>query len=154
MNALVEVSDAVCDYRQQEPERRGCLLRRYHGICAARTSRGSSDRRINAATLLVTVLDTSIESQLGHLITREGIEAARAASRHKGVLEGDDLGRVFAWMRPNDLIWNYWVNNYLLGNDPPAFDLLYWNADTTRLPARLHSDFLDLILHKPVALSW
>jgi polyhydroxyalkanoate synthase len=98
----------------------------------------------------VTVLDTSIESQLGHLITREGIEAARAASRHKGVLEGDDLGRVFAWMRPNDLIWNYWVNNYLLGNDPPAFDLLYWNADTTRLPARLHSDFLDLILHNPL----
>ena len=67
-----------------------------------------------------------------------------------GVLEGDDLGRVFAWMRPNDLIWNYWVNNYLLGNDPPAFDLLYWNADTTRLPARLHSDFLDLILHNPL----
>ena len=56
-------------------------------------------------------------------------------------------------MRPNDLIWNYWVNNYLLGNDPPAFDLLYWNADTTRLPARLHSDFLDLILHNPLQRS-
>ena len=48
-------------------------------------------------------------------------------------------------MRPNDLIWNYWVNNYLLGNAPPAFDILYWNNDTTRLPARLHADFLDLI---------
>ena len=58
---------------------------------------------------------------------------------------------MFAWMRPNDLIWNYWVNNYLLGNDPPAFDLLYWNADTTRLPAHLHSDFLDLLLHNPFA---
>jgi len=52
---------------------------------------------------------------------------------------------MFAWMRPNDLIWNYWVNNYLLGNAPPAFDVLYWNNDTTRLPARLHADFLDLI---------
>jgi polyhydroxyalkanoate synthase len=108
------------------------------------------DRRIKSASLLVTVLDTAAESQLGHLVTREAIEAARAASHHKGVLEGDELGRMFAWMRPNDLIWNYWVNNYLLGNDPPAFDLLFWNADTTRLPARLHSDFLDLILHNPL----
>jgi polyhydroxyalkanoate synthase subunit PhaC len=111
------------------------------------------DQRVNAVTLLVTVLDTAIESQLGHLTTREGVEAARAASYQRGVLEGEDLGRVFAWMRPNDLVWNYWVNNYLLGNDPPAFDLLYWNADTTRLPARLHSDFLDLILHNPLQRS-
>ena len=51
---------------------------------------------------------------------------------------------MFAWMRPNDLIWNYWVNNYLLGNAPPL-STLYWNNDTTRLPARLHADFLDLI---------
>ena len=107
------------------------------------------DPRINTATLLVTVLDTSIESQLSPMITREAIEAARAASQLRGVLDGDELGRMFAWMRPNDLIWNYWVNNYLLGNDPPAFDLLYWNADTTRLPAHLHSDFLDLLLHNP-----
>ena len=56
---------------------------------------------------------------------------------------------MFAWMRPNDLIWNYWVNNYLLGNAPPAFDVLYWNSDTTRLPARLHADFLDLIGTNP-----
>jgi polyhydroxyalkanoate synthase len=52
-------------------------------------------------------------------------------------------------MRPNDLIWNYWVNNYLLGNAPPAFDVLYWNSDSTRLPARLHADFLDLIATDP-----
>ena len=56
---------------------------------------------------------------------------------------------MFAWMRPNDLIWNYWVNNYLLGNDPPAYDILYWNNDTTRLPARLHADFLGLMETNP-----
>ena len=53
---------------------------------------------------------------------------------------------MFAWLRPNDLIWNYWVNNYLLGRKPPAFDILYWNADTTRMPARLHHDFLRIAM--------
>ena len=67
----------------------------------------------------------------------------------RGVLDGRDLAKVFAWMRANDLIWNYWVNNYLLGNAPPAFDILYWNSDTTSLPARLHSDYLDLININP-----
>jgi poly(3-hydroxyalkanoate) synthetase len=51
---------------------------------------------------------------------------------------------VFAWLRPRDLIWNYWVNNYLLGKSPPAFDILSWNADSTRMPARLHRDFLEV----------
>ncbi len=52
--------------------------------------------------------------------------------------------QVFAWLRPDDLIWNYWVNNYLVGRRPPAFDILAWNADTTRLPAALHRDFIKL----------
>ncbi len=56
---------------------------------------------------------------------------------------------MFAWMRPNDLIWNYWVNNYLMGRKPPAFDVLFWNADTTRLPARLHADYLDIGVTNP-----
>ena len=56
---------------------------------------------------------------------------------------------MFAWMRPNDLVWNYVVNNYLLGNEPPAHDILFWNSDTTRLPARLHADFLDLFEANP-----
>jgi polyhydroxyalkanoate synthase len=62
-----------------------------------------------------------------------------------GALEGKDLAKVFAWLRPNELVWNYWVNNYLMGKKPPAFDILYWNSDTTRLPARLHADFINLL---------
>ena len=59
------------------------------------------------------------------------------------------MAAMFAWLRPNDLIWNYWVNNYLLGNKPPAFDILAWNADTTRLPAKFHSDLLDIMEKNP-----
>jgi polyhydroxyalkanoate synthase len=54
---------------------------------------------------------------------------------------------MFNWMRPNDLVWNYYVNNYLLGEDPPRFDILAWNADSTNLPGRLHGQFLDIFQH-------
>ena len=99
---------------------------------------------VNSATFLVAGLDTAQESQIGMLASKPAVEAARVHSQRAGYLDGDDLAKVFAWLRPNDLVWNYWVNNYLLGQNPPAFDILYWNADTTRLPAGLHSDFLDL----------
>jgi polyhydroxyalkanoate synthase len=93
---------------------------------------------------MVAGLDTSVESMVGMLASSAAVEAARSRSQRAGVLDGKDMAAVFAWLRPNDLVWNYWVNNYLLGQDPPAFDILYWNSDTTRLPAALHSDFLDL----------
>ena len=101
--------------------------------------------------LAVCLLDpnTAEESAFGCLMTPETMHAAKEASRLRGIVDGHDLARMFAWMRPNDLIWNYWVNNYLLGNQPPAFDILYWNADTTRLPAGLHGDYLDLYFTNP-----
>jgi len=109
------------------------------------------ERKIHSATVAVCVLDMAVaeNSTAGLFVTPETIVAAKSASQLTGVLEGRELARMFAWMRPNDLIWSYWVNNYLLGNAPPAFDILYWNNDTTRLPARLHADFLDLIGTNP-----
>jgi polyhydroxyalkanoate synthase subunit PhaC len=107
------------------------------------------DRRVNAVSLLVAMLDTEAESLVGSFATKEAVALARLGSRLKGVLGGDELGRGFAWLRPNDLVWNYWVNNYLMGNAPPAFDVLYWNNDTTSLPARLHGDFLDMFTTNP-----
>ena len=77
--------------------------------------------------------------------------AAKAASRRRGYLDGRSLAEVFAWLRPGDLIWNYWVNNYLLGKKPPAFDILFWNADTTRMPAGLHADFVDMAMDNQLA---
>src|SRR6266704_1118355 len=109
------------------------------GYLAAR-----GDQRIHAVTFTVTVLDTNVESTMGLFATKETIAAAKESSRSKGVLEGQELARAFAWLRPNDLVWNYWVNNYLIGKDPAAIDVLYWNNDTTRLPAKLHGEMLDL----------
>ncbi len=108
-------------------------------------------RKVHSATVAVCVLDMTVaqSTTAGAFVTPATIASAKAASQLAGLVEGQELARMFAWMRPNDLIWNYWVNNYLLGNAPPAFDVLYWNSDATRLPARLHANFLDLIGTNP-----
>jgi len=112
---------------------------------------------IHAVSMMVAVLAPENESLLSAFASKQTIAAARIASAAKGVLEGEEMSRIFAWMRPNDLVWNYWVNNYLKGNPPPAFDVLYWNNDTTRLPAGFHADLLDVFagesLRKSGALS-
>jgi polyhydroxyalkanoate synthase len=56
------------------------------------------------------------------------------------------MAEVFAWLRPTDLIWTYWINNYLQGRKPPKFDVLFWNADTTRMAAALHRDFVSIAM--------
>ncbi len=94
----------------------------------------------------VTVLDQARAGTAAAMIDETTATAAMAASRARGYLDGRSLAEVFAWLRPDDLIWNYWVNNYLQGRPPAAFDILYWNADTTRLPAALHRDFIRLAL--------
>ena len=108
------------------------------------------DDRIGSATFMVTVLDTSVPSSVSLLVSEKSIASSLRRSQERGVLHGSDLGRAFALLRPNDLVWNYWVNNYLMGADPPAFDILYWNNDSTNLPAALHADFLALFLENPL----
>lgn len=112
---------------------------------------GKGEDKLAAIILAVCVLDTAAggDTDLSALVTPQTVLAAKKMSAARGVLDGQEMAKMFAWMRPNDLIWNYWVNNYLMGNQPPAFDILYWNADTTRLPARLHGDYLDLIFTNP-----
>ena len=108
-------------------------------------------KAIHSLSLFVCVLSqTRNDSDITVFASESSIEQARRASRKKGILDGAELARVFNWMRPNDLIWNYVVNNYFMGNKPPAFDILYWNNDTTNLPAQLHSDFLDQIQSNPL----
>ncbi|MBS7662332.1 class II poly(R)-hydroxyalkanoic acid synthase [Pseudomonas lalucatii] len=108
-------------------------------------------RKVASATYLVSLLDSQVDSPAMLFADEQTLEAAKRRSYQAGVLDGRDMARVFAWMRPNDLIWNYWVNNYLLGKQPPAFDILYWNNDCTRLPAALHGDLLDFFKYNPLS---
>ena len=110
------------------------------------------DERVNSATLMVCVLHPQRnDSEAGALVSEHGIKLARERSAKKGILEGASLARTFAWLRPNDLVWNYVINNYLHGEDPPAFDILFWNNDSTNLTAALHSDYLRVYEEQPFA---
>ena len=104
----------------------------------------TGDASIHAMVMMVAVLGQTSEGTLGLFATEETTAAAKVKSQSAGVLDGMEMNRVFAWLRPNDLVWNYWVNNYLMGNAPPAFDILYWSNDSTRLPAVFHSEILDM----------
>jgi len=115
-------------------------------VTAAHLAATGQQDQLSAFSLLVTVLDTARAGTVGALVDRRLAPAAKTMSGRRGYLDGRALAEVFAWLRPGDLVWNYWVNNYLLGKKPPAFDVLFWNADTTRMSARLHADFVDLAM--------
>jgi polyhydroxyalkanoate synthase len=104
----------------------------------------TSDERVATATLGVTLLDFSVPTTVGLFNTAPLMATARGRSQMRRGLDGRSLGSVFSWLRPNELVWNYWVNNYLLGKQPPVFDILAWNSDPTNLPAALHRQFLDI----------
>ena len=111
---------------------------------AALQQRGELAEKVAGFALAVCVLDQEQAGTAAAFLDDTTAAAATAASARRGYLDGRALAEVFAWLRPNDLIWNYWVNNYLEGKDPPPFDVLFWNADTTRMTAALHRDLLDL----------
>jgi polyhydroxyalkanoate synthase subunit PhaC len=115
-------------------------------IAAAYLSATGRQERLAAFALAVTVIDSTRSGIASAVVNRRLAKAAKAVSRRRGYLDGRALAEVFAWLRPGDLVWNYWVNNYLLGKKPPAFDILFWNADTTRMAAGLHADFVDLAM--------
>jgi polyhydroxyalkanoate synthase len=108
------------------------------------------DNRVHAAAYAVTLLDFGVSAPIGAFSSARLLSLARWNSARSGVISARAMGGVFSWMRPNDLVWNYWVNNYLLGEDPPVFDILSWNADGTNLPAALHGQFLDIFHHNPL----
>jgi polyhydroxyalkanoate synthase len=106
------------------------------------TQRGEA-ARLSGFALGVCVLDQSKAGTATAFMDERTAALAKFASSVRGYLDGRALAEVFAWLRPNDLVWSYWVNNYLQGRKPPAFDILYWNADTTRMATGLHHAFVD-----------
>ncbi len=147
INALEEALEAMLDITSSEDFNvmaacsGGVTLVSMLGYYAAKQI-----SNVRSATLLVSLYDmeSTTETPMTLFADEKSIARARNYSASRGVLDGGRMARLFAWMRPNDLVWNYWVNNYLMGNSPPAFDILYWNADTTCLPAEFHSEMLGL----------
>ncbi|MEO1729102.1 MAG: alpha/beta fold hydrolase [Pseudomonadota bacterium] len=122
----------------------GCSGGQTASVLASKLAATKNDV-LGSLTLMVCVLHpkpTDIEA--GSLVSENGLQLARQRAAKQGIIKADDLARGFAWLRPNDLIWNYVINNYLLGMDPPAFDVLFWNADATNLSSSLMGDFLTL----------
>ncbi|HEU0201019.1 MAG TPA: alpha/beta fold hydrolase, partial [Burkholderiaceae bacterium] len=107
----------------------GTLLASALGVLAA-----NEERKAASMTLLTTILDFADTGELGLLVTPEAVSAREATIGKGGLLQGKELAQVFASLRANDLIWQYVANSYLKGQAPPAFDLLFWNADATNLP--------------------
>ena len=100
------------------------------------------DDRIKSATYFTTMTDFSEPGELGVFIDESTISGLEQKMSEKGYLDGAQMATTFNMLRANDLIWSFVVNNYLLGKDPFPFDLLYWNSDSTRMPAVMHSFYL------------
>ncbi len=106
------------------------------------------DDRVTSATFFVTMTDFQEAGELGVFIDEEQISALEEKMEKTGYLEGATMAGSFNMLRANDLIWSFVVNNYLLGNEPFPFDLLYWNSDSTRMPATMHSFYLRNMYQK------
>jgi len=100
------------------------------------------DARVGCATFFVALLDFSQPGELGVFIDEEQVKNLERRMNERGYLEGSEMASTFNMLRANDLVWSFVINNYLMGKDPFPFDLLYWNSDSTRMPARMHSFYL------------
>ena len=101
-----------------------------------------NDTRISSATFFTTQVDFTDAGDLKVFVDAEQLKAVEEKMAETGYLDGSHMATAFNMLRPNDLIWSYWVNNYLKGKEPMAFDLLVWNSDSTRMPAANHRFYL------------
>jgi polyhydroxyalkanoate synthase len=153
VRAVIEALDAVSDVAGVDCTHvvAACSGGILASMAAAHLAATGRQERLASLSLLVTLIDQSRAGLTSAMIDEKVAARAVAASRRAGYLDGRKLAEVFAWLRPGDLIWNYWVNNYIQGRRPPKFDILSWNADTTRMTAKLHRDFVDVAMHNRLA---
>lgn len=104
--------------------------------------KAKGDDRVKSATFFTTLLDFAEPGEIGVFLSEQQVGSLEKRMDKNGYLDGKDMGTAFNMLRANDLIWSFFVNLYLLGNDPMPFDLLYWNSDSTRMPAAMHSYYL------------
>ena len=104
----------------------------------------TNDHRVHSMSYAVTLLDFGLRAPITAFSGRALVGYAGYRSRRQGIITSRQIGSAFTWLRPDDLVFTYWVNNYLMGEPPPAFDILAWNADGTNLPGALHGQFLDI----------
>lgn len=100
------------------------------------------DDRLKSCTFMTTMLDFSSPGDLEVFIDEQQLDALDRRMQQRGYLDGAEMATTFNLLRANDLVWSFFINNYLLGKEPFPFDLLYWNSDSTRMPARMHSFYL------------
>ena len=106
------------------------------------------DKRVKSTTFFTSMIDFNEPGELGVFVDPEGVDALEKRMASKGYLEASEMASTFNMLRSNDLIWSFVVNNYLLGKDPVPFDLLFWNSDATRMPAKMHSYYLrNMYIH-------
>ena len=142
------------DYMKQGPlaalEATGERKVNFIGYCLGGTLLGATlaylsakgEDRVACATFFVSLLDFSAPGELGVFIDEAQVDNLEKKMNERGYLEGSEMASTFNMLRANDLVWSFVINNYLMGKDPFPFDLLYWNSDATRMPARMHSYYL------------
>jgi polyhydroxyalkanoate synthase len=145
IGAVHEAIELVCHATRSEAlNLAGSCTGGITAVSAAALLRARGSDRVASLTLMVTMIDTSAPTPFNLNATPQAIALTKRMVAARGFVDGREMAGVFAWMRPNEMVWSQYVRNVLMGEKPPSFDMLAWNKDTTRLPAKMHADLLDL----------
>ncbi|HUX78571.1 MAG TPA: class I poly(R)-hydroxyalkanoic acid synthase [Alphaproteobacteria bacterium] len=141
VEGIYRASDVICSLTQSSSlHTMGyCLGGNLLAALAAYIAKSKASFSLQSMTLLATIMDFTKIGDLKIFMNEDTLQCMEETMAQKGFLESDTLKSIFSLLKPNELVWSFFVKNYLLGQIPPAFDFLYWNADSTRVPANLHS---------------